>query len=350
MFIDIVKVFIPTIVSFSIGILIAPVLSEYLIDLKMWKKSSVAKTMDGKEATITASLHNDGERKTPRMGGIVVWGSVLLTTLLFWTASYFFPNTAAGKLDFLSRNQTWLPLFTLIAGAICGAFDDYLVCRDRGTYSGGGLSAKTRLFFVFLLGLFGAWWFYFKLGVSSIYIPFFGNLALGWLFIPIFVLFIIGMYSGGIIDGVDGLSGGVFAIIYSAYAIIAYTQGQIDLAAYASVVAGALLAFLWYNIPPALFFASETGTMALTTSLVVLAFLTNSVAVLLIIAFLPIVTAASSLIQIASKKFRGKKVFIVAPLHNHFQAMGWSGAKVTMRYWILGVIFAILGLVINFLG
>ena len=159
------------------------------------------------------------------------------------------------------------------------------------------------------------------------------------------------MYSGGIIDGVDGLAGGVFATIYSAYAIIAFAHGQIDLAAYSSVVVGGLLAFLWFNIPPARFFLSETGTMALTTSLVILAFLTKAVVPLLIIAFPLIATSASSIIQITSKKYRGgKKVFIVAPLHNHFQALGWPAHKVTMRYWVISMMFAVVGVIVALVG
>jgi phospho-N-acetylmuramoyl-pentapeptide-transferase len=351
MIINIVKVFIPTLVSFGLGMLISPVLAGFLYEKKMWKKKSVQTTLSGEAATISARLHNDEERKTPRMGGVVIWGSTLITILLFWAISYFFPNSLTGKLDFLSRNQTWFPLFILIAGALCGLLDDYLVCSDKGSYRGGGLSLKTRLGFVFFLGLASALWFYFKLDINSIYIPFHGDLYLGFLFIPVFILFVIGIYSGGIIDGVDGLSGGIFAIIYFAYAVLAYFYGQIDLAAYSSVIVGAILAFLWFNIPPARFFNSETGTMALTTSLVVLAFLTKSAAVLPIIGFLLIATSASSILQILSKKYRGgKKIFVVAPLHNHFQAIGWPASKVTMRYWILGIIFAVLGLVTALLG
>jgi phospho-N-acetylmuramoyl-pentapeptide-transferase len=239
----------------------------------------------------------------------------------------------------------------LVAGALCGLVDDYLVCRDQGTYKGGGLSLKTRLVFVFLLGALGAWWFYAKLGMDTIHIPFGGDIFLGIFFVPFFILFTIGMYSGGIIDGIDGLSGGVFAAIYTAYAIIAFAGGQIDLAAYASVVVGGLLAFLWFNIPPARFFNSETGTMALTTSLVVVIFLTKAVIPSLIIAFLLILTSASSLIQILSKKYRGgKKVFIVAPLHNHLQAKGWPSYKVTMRYWVVSMVLAVIGVIIALIG
>ncbi len=347
---DVIKILAPSALAFIVGIVITPFVTGFLYKHKMWKTSSVKKTIDGQEATISSKLHNDEERKTPRMGGIVVWGSVLITVLILWLLSAFFPNATTGKLNFLSRNQTWLPLFILIAGALCGLVDDYLVCRDQGTYKGGGLSLKTRLIFVFLLGLLGAWWFYSKLDMDYIHIPFWGDLHLGILFVPVFILFIIGIYSGGIIDGVDGLSGGVFAIIYSAYAIIAFAHGQIDLAAYASVVVGGLLAFLWFNIPPARFFNSETGTMSLTTSLVIVAFLTKAVIPLFIIAFLLIATSASSIIQIYSKKYLGKKFFIVAPLHNHFQALGWPAYKVTMRYWVFGMMLAVVGVIIALIG
>lgn len=347
---DVIKILIPSATAFIVGIAITPFIADFLYKHKMWKRSSVKHTIDGQAATISSKLHNDEERKTPRMGGVVVWGSVIITTIMFLILSGMFPSEVTGKLNFLSRSQTWLPLFVLIAGALFGLVDDYLVCRDKGSYQGGGLSLRTRLVFVTLLGALGAWWFFLKLGVDFIHIPFWGDLHLGLLFIPVFILFIIGIYSGGIIDGVDGLSGGVFAEIYAGYAIIAFANGQIDLAAYCAVVTGGLLAFLWFNIPPARFFNSETGTMALTTSIVIVAFLTKAVIPLLIIAFLLIATSASSIIQILSKRYRGKKVFIVAPLHNHFQALGWSGAKVTMRYWVFGMVLAALGVILALIG
>jgi phospho-N-acetylmuramoyl-pentapeptide-transferase len=197
-----------------------------------------------------------------------------------------------------------------------------------------------------IVGLVGGWWFFAKLGVTSIFIPTLGALNLGALFIPVFIIFMIGLYSGGIIDGVDGLAGGVFSIMYAAFATIAFYNNQIDIAAFCMAISGGLLAFLWFNIPPARFFLSETGTMGLTTTLVVVAFLTDSVFVLPIIALPLIVTTLSSLIQILSKKYRGKKVFLVAPLHNHFQAMGWPAAKVTMRYWVISMLSAITGVII----
>jgi phospho-N-acetylmuramoyl-pentapeptide-transferase len=343
---DAVKILLPSALTFIVGMLITPYISDFLYRNRMWKKVSVQKTFDGHDATISQSLHNDEGRKVPRMGGIVVWASVAITSLLLWFASDLLQTGSAQKISFLSRNQTWLPFFTLIATALVGLIDDYMVCRDTGSYVGGGLSLRKRLFAVLLIAILGAWWFYMKLEVSSIIFPYIGELQLGILFPLIFIIFMIGLYSGGIIDGIDGLSGGIFAIMFSAYGIISFYNNQIDLAALCMAIVGGLLVFLWFNIPPARFYLSETGTMSLTTTLVVIAFLSEEVVVLLIIALPLIITSASSLIQILSKKFRGKKVFLVAPLHNHFQALGWPAHKVTMRYWVVSIVLATIGIII----
>lgn len=344
---DVVKTILPAILAFAVGIFATPFLTDWLYENKMWKKSSVKKSVDGQDAILTNKLHNDEERKTPRMGGIIVWGSVVVVAIFLAIISSFSDNALLEKISFLSRNQTWLVFFTIITMSLVGALDDYLVCNDKGTYKGGGLSLTTRLVFVTLVALAGAWWFYVKLGVMGIFIPTIGIVNLGLFFIPIFIIFMLGLYSGGIIDGVDGLAGGVFGIMYSAFAIIAFYNNQIDIAAFCMAVAGGLLAFLWFNIPPARFFLSETGTMGLTTTLVVIAFLTNSVFVLPIIALPLIVTTLSTIIQIVSKKCRGgKKVFLIAPLHNHFQALGWPASKVTMRYWVISLLCAITGVII----
>lgn len=346
--INIIKIILPSVIAFLVGILGTPTLTNFLYKHKMWKKTGVKVAIDGTSATISSKLHNDEERKTPRMGGIVVWGSVLVTTVLFAILALIFPTSIFPKLTFLSRNQTWLPLVTLIAGALFGLIDDYMVCQEQtGSYKGGGLSLTKRLLFVGFLGLIGGYWFFAKLAFTAFFVPFFGTVNFGILIIPIFIIFMIGIYSGGIIDGVDGLSGGVFSSIFAAYAVIAFANGQYDLSAFCSVIVGGLLAFLWFNIPPARFFNSETGTMGLTCALVVVAFLTDAIFVLPVIAFLLIITSASSIIQIVSKKYRnGKKVFLVAPLHNHFQALGWPAYKVTMRYWIVSVVCAIFGVIL----
>lgn len=347
---DIVKIFVPTTIAFIIGILITPILSNFLYKNKMWKKKNVAVATDGSAATITQKLHDDEGKKTPRMGGIVIWASALITILLFWLGAMI-DGPVLGKLTFLSRNQTWLPVFTLIIGALVGLVDDYFSVTERYDQKAGGLSSKKRLLAVFIIALMGAWWFYFKLEMTDIIIPFVGVWDAGYLFILFFVLVMIATYSGGVIDGLDGLSGGVFGIIFSSYGLIAFLQNQIDLAAFCFVLVGGLLAFLWFNIPPARFYMSETGTMALTITLVVVAFLTKQVLILPIIAFPLVVSSASSSIQLLSKRFRnGQKVFLVAPLHHHFQALGWPAAKVVMRYWVAGIICASIGIIIALIG
>jgi phospho-N-acetylmuramoyl-pentapeptide-transferase len=347
---DIVKIFIPTTIAFIIGILITPILSNFLYKHKMWKKKSVTVTTDGGIATISQKLHNDEEKKTPRMGGIIIWASTIITIIGFWLGSVI-DGPVMAKLNFLSRNQTWLPLFTLIIGALVGLVDDYFSVTERYDQKAGGLSSKKRLLAVFIISLIGAWWFYFKLEMTDIIIPFWGVWDAGILFILFFIIVMLATYSGGVIDGLDGLSGGVFGIIFSSYGVIAFLQNQVDLSAFCFVLTGGLLAFLWFNIPPARFYMSETGTMALTITLVVIAFLTKQVLILPIIAFPLVASSASSIIQLLSKKFRhGKKVFLVAPLHHHFQALGWPATKVVMRYWVIGIICAGIGIIISLIG
>ncbi len=349
---SIIKVITPATIAFLAGIALTPTLSHYLYKYKAWKKKSVSVATDGAHAPISQSLHGDEIRQTPRMGGIVVWASALLATLLFWALGQSLDNPLFSKLNFLSRNQTWLPVFTLIIGALVGLVDDYLTVRERFDHIAGGLSAWKRVVAVALVAAVGAWWFYTKLDVSSIIVPFIGTFDIGFWFIPFFILVMLGVYSSGVIDGLDGLSGGVFASIFSAYGAIAFFQNQLDLAAFCFVLVGGLLAFLWFNIPPARFFMSETGMMALTLTLAVVAFLTEQVLMLPIIAFLLVATSLSSTLQLLSKKLRhGKKLFLVAPMHHYFQAAkGWPAHKVVMRYWVLSVICALVGVIIALIG
>ncbi len=346
---QLIQIIIPSVLTFLLGILITPPVSAFLYKHKMWKKQSVQKTTDGHDAVITSKLHSDNMRQTPRMGGIIVWGSVVCTVMLIFLLKNMFGGFFS-YISFFSREQTWIPLTVFIGSALFGLIDDYFVCVDQGTYKGGGLSLSTRLLFVFCLSLFVSCWFYFKLDLTTINTLFSSNMYLGIFIIPICVIVLTALYSGGIIDGIDGLSGGVFATMFSAYGVIAFAQGQANLAALCMSIVGGILAFLWFNIPPARFYLSETGSMALSLALGVIAFLTQEVFVLGIIAFPLFATSFSSLIQIISKRLRkGKKIFIVAPLHNHFQALGWPAYKVTMRYWIIAVFCSITGVIIALL-
>lgn len=353
MIIDLVKIFLPAIIAFIIGVGLTPILTNYLYKYRCWKKKS-GKTDD---TPIFNSLHKEREVNTPRMGGIVIWASAALTILSIWFISQILPHEIAIKLDFLSRNQTWIPLSALILGALIGLADDILEIRGVSDQKAGGLSLKKRLVLVGLISVLVASWFYFKLDISSINIPLVGSeLYLGIFFILFFISVTMAIYAGGVIDGIDGLAGGVFASMFGAYGAIAYYQDQIDIAAFCATITGALLAFLWFNIPPARYYMSETGTMGLTITLAIIAFMTDKLGdgygifVLPIIALPLVITVLSNIVQVLSKKIRGKKVFLVAPIHHHFEAIGWPAYKVTMRYWIFSVVCSILGIILALVG
>ena len=350
MILNVLKVFAPSAISFTIGIAITPMLTYYLYKHRMWKKRSGKRALDGADTPIFNGLHKKREVGTPRMGGIIIWASTLATIGAIWLISILFPSDLTQKLDFLSRNQTWLPLFMLMVGSFIGLIDDWMQVRDREGYI-GGLSFWKRLFVVVLLGLAGAWWFYARLEMSSVHLPFYGDIFLGIYFIPFFVAVMLALFSSSVIDGLDGLAGGVMAAIFASFAGIAFFQNQIDLAAFCLVVLGGILAFLWFNIPPARFYMSETGILGLTTTLTVVAFLTDSVLVLPVIALPLLITSFSVIIQLLSKRFRhGKKIFLVAPLHHHFEAIGWPPYKVVMRYWVISIVMAIIGMIIAIIG
>lgn len=345
---DIVRVLVPATASFLIGIAATPLLTHYLFKYKAWKKRPGKIALDGSSASEFNRLHEENETRAPRMGGIVAWGSVLITILGVAVVARFVPSAEILKLDFLSRNQTWIPLAALIIGALAGLIDDLLVIRPQGV----GMPLRLRLFLVILLSSYIGWWFWAKLGVNTINIPFGSPIEIGWFVIPLFVFVSLAVYASGVIDGIDGLSGGVFASVFASYAIIAFVQNQIDLSAFSASIVGGLLAFLWFNIPPARFYMSDTGTMGLTLTIAVIAFMTDSlgggvgVAVLPIIGGLLVATVASDIAQVVSKKFFGRKLLRIAPLHHHFEAIGWPGYKVVMRYWVLSVIFAFAGVII----
>ena len=351
-----IKIFAPLTIAFLIGILITPILTHFLYRYKAWKpKAGKGNGYGGGRTPIFDKLHKDKDVNTPRLGGVVIWGSVLLTVLLFIAFQFIFPDTKLAELSFFSRSQTWLPLFALIVGAVVGFIDDLMNIRGSGGHFAGGLSLWYRFLAVGLVSLFSAWWFYSKLEISSINLLGYGNFELGIFFIPFFMLVAMSVYMSSVIDGIDGLAGGIFMFIFTAYTGIALFQNQIDIAALCATLVGGILAFLWFNIPPARFYMTETGIMALTMALTIIAFMTDAlgegegVSILPIVGILLLVTVASNVIQITAKKLFKQKVFLVAPIHHHFEALGWPGYKVTMRYWVLGFVAAALGMLLAIL-
>jgi len=340
----------------GVSFILTPPLIKLLQKTKFWKKEARTKTITNEEAEVFYSLHKEREISVPRGGGVIIWLSVLIITFLFFFLS-FIPNPWWLKnFNFLSRKETWLPFFTLIAGSLVGLVDDALTVYGKGKYTGGGMSFKRRLLIVILIGLIGAWWFYFKLDWNTIHIPIIGSfpegidLFIGPLYIPLFVLVMLASWASGVVDGLDGLSGGVFASIFGAFSVIAFAQGKTDLATFCAILGGALFSFLWFNIPPAKFYMGETGILGLTSTMAVISFLTDSVLVLPIIAGILVIEVGSIIFQLLSKKFRGKKIWLCTPIHHHFEALGWPSYKVTMRFWIMSIVFAILGVAIRLMG
>lgn len=345
---NIIKVLIPWVVSFLFGIFITPVVLSYLYKYKFWRKNDYEKKSllmgddaDGKLYSVVNKTIKDS--KTPRMGGIVIVLSVLFTVFLFWAVSFGIFGNTSGEIDFLSRSQTWLPLAAFFAGAILGVFDDIFTIKNikigKSTFI--GLPLKYRLVFVTAFAAFAGWWFYAKLGYSQVLIPFYGNYELGLIFIPFFILVFISVFATSNIDGLDGLSGGIMSIVYAAMGFISFNQGLLDISAFCFVVVGAILSFLWFNISPARFYMTEVGYNALSFALVIIAFVTDTVLLLPIIALTLFVTLCTTVLQVISVRIFKYRIFKIAPLHHHFEAKGWSETQIVLRYWIITIISAI---------
>lgn len=348
-----IKIFLPAVVSFIIGIILTPIATHYFYKYRMWRRVSRENNLPKDKVSDFSKIHdNKAEVSTPRTGGMIIWVSVILTLAVVSLLDYLFVSELSNKMYFISRSQTLLPFFTLIVASLIGLGDDFLQIFGKGKWTTDPIILRyIKIAIILILGTIIGLWFYIKLGITDIYIPWYGFVNLGYLFIPFFIFIMLSLWSTSVIDGVDGLSGGVLASIFMAYTLIAFFSNQTDLATFCAVITGAILAFLWFNIPPARFYMGETGMIGLTVTLSVIAFLTNTVLLLPVIAFPLFVTSLSNIIQIGSRKLRnGKKVFLFAPLHHHFEALGWPKYKVTMRYWIVGIITAVLGVIISLIS
>ena len=240
-----------------------------------------------------------------------------------------------------------MPLGALVITALIGLFDDWLDVRGKGVFGGGGLKLRHRLLIYTLIAIAGALWFYFKLDWFVFHVPFLGNFEIRAWYIPIFIFVIVATsFSVNETDGLDGLAGGTLIAAFVAYGVIAFSLGRYDLATFCGVIIGALLAFLWFNIPPARFYMGDTGAMSLGVTLGIIAMLTNSALLLPVIGLVFLIESLSVIVQTISKRLRGKKIFISSPIHHHFQAAGWPEPKVVMRLWVISGIGAALGLML----
>ena len=329
--------------AFVLTMLIAPKFIKLLHKYKIGKKlREVASS--GEKATVFQELHAK-KAGTPTMGGVLIWGVTLLVVLLSGLST----QLKITEHSLLNRQETWLPLFTLITTAILGAVDDYFNLKGMGKSK--GLNIKPKFFWLTLFAAFGAWWFHYRLGYDQIHIPGFGDHTIGIWYIPLFILVITATANAvNITDGLDGLAGGLLILAFASFAILAFAKGLFILAALCAVIVGALLGFLWFNIFPAHFYMGDTGALSLGATLGVIAMMTDSVVVLPLIGFVFVIETVSVIIQLFAKKFFHRKVFKIAPLHHHFEKNGWTEPNIVMRFWIIGAFFATFGLILGLLA
>jgi len=338
----IIKILFFTTLAFIFTYSWTPLLTHFLYKYKMGKQ---IRDDQGSTPIFTRlHLHKKG---TPTMGGILIWSTVFLFSIFFYYLAKVFPYDFFVELNFLSRSQTLLPLGCLMASASVGLLDDYLDVRKKG-YKGRGIKFSHKLVMYAAIALIGALWFYFKLDWDLVHIPFLGSFNFGIWYILFFVSVVVGTaFAVNQTDGLDGLASGTLLIAFASYAVISYAIGRYDLAVFCSVIVGALLAFLWFNINPARFFMGDTGSMSLGITLALVSLYTNTVFILPFIGFIFVIEAVSTIIQILSKKMRnGKKIFLSAPVHHHFEALGWPEPKIVMRAWVVAGMTATVGLII----
>lgn len=348
--ISLAEILVYSFAAFVIALLLTKPFVLFLHKFKLGKKLRV-EAVDGGSASVFLTYHQ-AKAGTPTMGGLLIWGSILVTVLLSRALSY----TGIVEHSLLQRGQVYIPLAMLVGFGLLGALDDYLNIRGMGKNK--GLDALPKLLVLILMSSLAAAWFYVRLEYQTVHIPLAGlmglpaELDLGWLYVPFFILVVIGTANAvNVTDGLDGLAAGLLIISFGAFGVVAYVSGLYVLAAFCGVVSGALAAFLWHNIPPALFFMGDTGSLALGGTLAVMAFMVNQVLILPLIGFVFVIEMLSVIIQLTSKRLRnGKKIFKSAPFHHHLEALGWGESKVTMRLWIVGAFTSFVGVLLGIYG
>jgi phospho-N-acetylmuramoyl-pentapeptide-transferase len=320
--------------AFLLAMLLTPVYTYLAYRYKFWKKQRTTSTT-GEKLEVFTKLHADKfKRNIPTMAGIIGVMSITVITLCF-------------NLD---RAETWLPLAALVGGGAVGLLDDIINVRGEGK-GVAGLRSSLKFAMITVLAVALGWFFFVKLGYATVHIPFAGDLALGWLIVPIFALVVIATSNAvNISDGLDGLAGGLLAVSFGAFGVIALLQGQVLLSGFCFTVVGALLSYLWFNIYPARFFMGDVGSFAFGTALGVVAMLTNTLLLLPVIGILFVIEGGSSALQILSKRLFHRKIFKSAPIHHHLEAGGWPETKITMRFWVIACVASFTGVLLALAG
>lgn len=274
---------------------------------------------------------------TPTIGGVMIFLPVTLITILMNAASVL-------GLDVLGRSVL-MPLVVMLVYGLLGIIDDWE--GIRGPRRGLGMRARTKFFFQVIIAVGVAFVLKFVLNVPELFWPSVDEpFALGNWYIPIAVFLIVGMSNAvNITDGLDGLAGLISATAFAAYGGIALLQNQVFLARFCFTVVGAIFGFLWFNVHPAELFMGDTGSLSLGATLAVVALMTGQWLLLPIIAIVPVSEILSVVLQIGYFKLtKGKRLFKMAPMHHHFELLGWSETQVVQRFWLVGLLFAMLGI------
>lgn len=290
---------------------------------------------------VGASIRIDGPERhfakqgTPTMGGLLFVLPVVLITVLLNAASMI-------GLSVIGRS-IFLPLGTMVAFALLGGIDDWQKLRGK---RGEGMRARTKFLFQIILAILIAVGLQYVLDAPQMFLPIADSeITLGVWYVPVAVILIVGFSNAvNITDGLDGLAGLISATAFVTYGGIALFQGQVFLARFCFTLVGALFGFLWFNVHPAMLIMGDTGSLALGASLAVVALMTGQWLLLPLIAFIPVSTILSVIIQVGYFKLtKGKRLLKMAPMHHHFELSGWSETQVVQRFWLISLLTAMLG-------
>jgi phospho-N-acetylmuramoyl-pentapeptide-transferase len=274
---------------------------------------------------------------TPTMGGVMIILPVALVTVLLNATSLIGMK--------LLGQSVLVPLLAMLSYALLGAVDDWQ--GIRGKRRGEGMRIRTKFVGQLLLALSLAFVLKYMLKVPDLYLPGVeAEIKLGWLYIPIAAFVIISMSNAvNFTDGLDGLAGMISATIFAAYGGIALMQGQVFIARFCFTMVGALFGFLWFNAHPAQLFMGDTGALSLGATIAVIALMTGQWGLLPVIGIIPVSEALSDVIQIIYFRFtHGRRFFKMAPLHLHFELLGWSETQIVQRFWLIGLLAAMIGI------
>ncbi|MDQ5913185.1 MAG: phospho-N-acetylmuramoyl-pentapeptide-transferase [Patescibacteria group bacterium] len=315
--------------------ILTPVYTKFAYKYKWWKEPRTD-SVSGEKAAVYQKMHAQKHRRhIPTMAGVIGLTALSIVTLI-WN---------------LDRGQTWVPLGAAIGAGLVGLLDDIINLRSSGRGT-AGLNFKFKLLLTTLIAAALSYWFVYRVGYNAVHIPFGGTLMVAAPLLFLFFVFVIIATANAvnITDGLDGLAGGLLVTAFASLGLIAFLQGNYGIAGFCLTMVGVLLSYLWFNIFPARFFMGDVGSFAYGTSLAVVAIMLNVTLLIPVIGFVFVLEVSSAALQIASKKILKRKIFISAPIHHHFEAKGWPETKVTMRFWILGQVFAVVGLLLAVLG